>query len=168
LLDLAMFLSRQFEDGSTPVRQVFLDQFEETIVLAFLSLNEHSFSNELREEAASVAPQAVRRAEDYIEAHWDRFVGVEELAKITNVSVRSLFRVFKKTRGYSPNEFARTVRLRHAKRALEAGHPETTITAIALRFGFRNLSHFAISYRAIFGELPSQALGRANRTTCAD
>jgi transcriptional regulator GlxA family with amidase domain len=64
----------------------------------------------LEQEAADAAPWQVRQAEEYIEANAGRAVTLEELAEATGVSTLSLFRTFKRSRGYSPLEFAERVR----------------------------------------------------------
>ena len=84
----------------------------------------------------------------------------EQLSAIARVSVRSLFRQFKKDRGHSPAEFARKVRLDRARNMLEAGIEGTTVTQVALRCGFQNAGHFAREFRLAFGELPSETLRR--------
>ena len=164
LRDLILFLSQQLDETSSPMPAILLNELAEAIIVAFLSVNEHNFSRHLHEDAPSAAPRAVRLAEEYIEANWDRSVSIEELAEVANVSVRSLFRTFRATRNYSPKVFARIVRLRYAKAHLEAATPGTTVTGTALKYGFLSTGHFSDDFRKLFGESPSVTLARAFQT----
>ena len=53
----------------------------------------------------------MRRAEQYIEANWNRAITVEALAAATSVSARSLFYSFRAARGCSPMDFVKRLRL---------------------------------------------------------
>lgn len=162
LRDLVVFLSQQLSNAEASMPKILLQELEEAILIAFLSVNEHTFSRHLLEDALLATPREVRRAEEYIEANWDRSISIEQLVEVTNVSARSLFRAFRRTRSYSPKGFAKIVRLRHAKAFLETGDPGTTVIGTALRCGFSNPSHFSSDYRKVFGENPSTTLVRAS------
>ena len=84
----------RYLSSTNPLPPFLHQQMEETIVVAFLSANEHNYSRHLQDDAASAAPRTVRLAEEYIEANWDRSISIEELAEVTNTSARSLFRSF--------------------------------------------------------------------------
>ena len=157
LVDLYM----RYLGDTNPLPPFLHQQMEETIVVAFLSANEHNYSRFLQDDAACAAPRTVRLAEEYIEANWDRSISIEELAEVTNTSARSLFRSFQQTRRYSPRTFAKIVRLRHARAALESAEPETTLTAIAFRFGFLSPGRFSADFRKVFGEDPAAVFKNA-------
>jgi transcriptional regulator GlxA family with amidase domain len=99
-------------------------------------------------------------AEQYIEANWDKPVTIEELVALTNVSARALFKSFSTFRGYSPMTFAKSVRLRQARKMLTKT-PGISVADVAFRCGFGNLGHFSRSYREVFDELPSETRNRA-------
>ena len=80
---------------------------------------------------------------------------------VANDSARSLFRQFKKDRGYSPADFAKRIRLDRARELLEQSGGEASVTQIALRCGFQNPGHFARDFRLAFGELPSEILRKS-------
>ncbi len=100
----------------------------------------------------------VRRAEAYIEANWEQPLTIEALALVAGVSARTLFHSFKKSRGYSPMDFVKRIRLNHARRMLQDTHNSTSVTDVAFTCGFGNLGHFSGYYRRAFGETPSATL----------
>jgi AraC-like DNA-binding protein len=158
---LIRFFSEQLDATSDQLPALVLGELEQTILVAFLSASRHTFSHLLEREPEETVPAHVRRAEEFIEAHWDEAIGIENLVEATGVGARAIFKAFRQTRGYSPMAFARMVRLKHARRMLAAPDAETTVTLVAFACGFGNLGHFARDYRQAFGERPSQTLARA-------
>jgi AraC-like DNA-binding protein len=162
---LVQFFSEQLDVASDPLPTPVLRELEGAILVAFLYANPHTFSDLLDRDPRDVAPSHVRRAEQYIEAHWDQAIGIETLVEVTGVGARAIFKGFQKSRGYSPMAFARMVRLRQARDRLCAPDPSTSVTNVAFACGFGNLGHFARDYRKAFGERPSETLARAARKT---
>jgi AraC-like DNA-binding protein len=160
---LIRFFSEQLDVTSDPLPALVLRELEQTILVAFLSANRHTFSHLLEREPSDTVPAHVRRAEEFIEAHWDQAIGIESLVEATGVGARAIFKAFQQTRGYSPMAFARMVRLKHAREMLAAPDAETSVTLVAFACGFGNLGHFARDYRRAFGERPSETLARATR-----
>ena len=85
------------------------------------------------------------------------------MAQVAGVSARSLFRQFKKERGYSPADFAKRIRLDRARGLLEQSGRDTSVIQTALKCGFQNPGHFARDFRLAFGELPSETLKKSAR-----
>jgi transcriptional regulator GlxA family with amidase domain len=102
----------------------------------------------------------VRRAEAYIESHWNEPITIARLARATAASARSIFYHFKNSRGQSPMSFVKQVRLEHARKMLESSGTNRSVTEIAVDCGFGNLGHFAGDYLKRFGERPSDTLKR--------
>jgi transcriptional regulator GlxA family with amidase domain len=83
------------------------------------------------------------------------------LAKEVHLGVRALQAGFKRELGIAPMAHLRLVRLRRAHIALrEASPSDTTVHAIARSLGLVHQGRFASSYRAMFGESPSETLQR--------
>src|SRR5271169_724284 len=160
---LVRFFSEQLDATPERLPALVLHELEQAILVAFLCANRHTFSHLLDREANETVPSHVRRAEEFIEAHWDQAITIERLVEETGVGARAIFRAFQQTRGYSPMAFARTIRLRRAREMLSAPDPAASVTAIAFACGFGNLGHFARDYRQTFGERPSMTLTRAMR-----
>jgi transcriptional regulator GlxA family with amidase domain len=103
----------------------------------------------------------VRRAEAYIELHWNEPITVASLARASAASARSIFYHFKNSRGQSPMSFVKQVRLEHAREMLEKSGIGRSVTETAIDCGFGNLGHFAGDYLKRFGERPSDTLKRS-------
>jgi AraC-like DNA-binding protein len=160
LRDHFMFFVSQLS-AVTSLPSLVLAEFEQTLMMMFLYANQHNYSDLLEQKPSDIAAWQVRRAEEYIEANWDKPMKVEAIAAISEVSIRSLFRSFRQSRGYSPKEFVRQVRLRHARAVLQNPGPAATVADIAFACGFGDLGRFSIHYFQAFGELPSVTLDRA-------
>jgi transcriptional regulator GlxA family with amidase domain len=86
-------------------------------------------------------------------------ITVAELSRLVGVSERTLRAAFHDVIGISPKRYAIAQRLRAAREALFKGNPDTTtVTDVAMTFGFFELGRFAGRYRHAFGEAPSQTL----------
>lgn len=150
------FLVDQLSTSATPLPRFVMAEFEQTLMVMFLHANLHNSSHRLERRSADSAPWQVRRAEEYVEANWRRAITLEDLAAISGVSALSLFRSFRKSRGYSPMEFAKRIRLDHAHALLQRPEATTTVADVAGACGFADLKDFAAAYVAAFGDQPSQ------------
>ena len=103
----------------------------------------------------------IAQVEEYLLAHLCEPVSRTALAQLAGVSVRTLSRAFLKRHGMGPMAFLRRQRLEAARREILLAEPgETTISEIALRYGFAQPSKFTLAYKAEFGEKPSDTLCR--------
>ncbi len=85
---------------------------------------------------------------------------IPAICAVANVSERTLQYAFRRYVGMTPLAYLRICRLNSVRRELRAPNPNTTVTAVALRYGFLHLSRFASDYQRLFGELPSRDLAR--------
>lgn len=88
-----------------------------------------------------------------------------ELAEQVGVSVRTLQSATLAICGMSPHRYSRVLRLWSVRRQLQLGPGRRSVKSCAIAHGFWHLSEFAASYRAAFGELPSETLQRSMRET---
>jgi AraC-like DNA-binding protein len=136
-------------------------EIERMMIMNFLMCHRHNYTHLLLRQPLPATSSAVRVVEEFIEANWDKPIDVPAMAVVANVSARSLFRQFRRDRGYSPADFAKRIRLLRARELLEQASAETSVTQVSLKCGFQNPGHFARDFRLAFGELPSEALKRA-------
>ncbi len=142
-----------------PIPKLVLAEFEQTLMVMFLYANRHNYSHFLEQKSAVAAPWQLRLVEQYMEANWQRPIMLEQLAQVAGVSALALFRSFRKSRGCSPMEFVRRLRLGRAREMLQHPHAATTVAAVASACGFADLDRFVNDYLQAFGELPSLTLG---------
>ncbi len=112
---------------------------------------------------AGSAPRTamLHRAEDYLVRHLASPVTRSELAAAAGVSISTVTRGFRERHGVGPIAWLKARRLEAVRAELCNATPDaTTVTAVALRYGFDNLGRFAAEYRQRFGEIPSQTLRR--------
>jgi AraC-like DNA-binding protein len=147
------------DDAQIP--QQAMDEFEQLLLVSFLTANRHNFSHLLERGQHAPAPWQVRMVEDYIEANWNMPISIETLANVTGGSMRSIFKAFRQARGITPMAYAKSVRLLHARQMLQAPDEHSSVIGVAFACGFLNAGHFARYYRRAFGELPSATLADA-------
>lgn len=93
-------------------------------------------------------------------------VSIANLARELSVSERTLRTAFLDYFGVGPIRYQRDWRLHRVRRELLAkGASETTVTEVLSRFGIWQHGRFAGAYRKRFGELPSETLAGASRTS---
>ena len=139
---------------------LLLAEFEDSLAMTFLQANQHNYSHWLRQEIATPALRQVRQVEEFIEANWQRPITLEALVAVTGTSALSLSRAFKKSRGYSPLEFVRRVRLSHAHEMLRRPRAMTSVAAVTVLCGYADQATFERDYVAAFGEWPAETLRR--------
>jgi len=162
LRDHAMFIVNTVSTAAASLPKILTAEFDQTLAVLVLHANRHNYSHLLERAERDAAPWQVRCAEDYIEANWRQPITLDCVVAATGVSALDLYRTFKKSRGYSPMEFATRVRLRQARELLlRHPAPTTTVAEVAAICGFADLGDFDRNYSVAFGERPGQTLGRS-------
>ena len=106
-------------------------------------------------------PNYLTRAEEHICANLSQPLSVLDVAAAAGVSPGTLSRAFQRHRGITTKRFIEQHRLNAVRETLLAAAPEsTTVTKVALKWGFTHMGRFAVNYRRAFGEKPSETLRR--------
>ena len=95
----------------------------------------------------------VRAVCDYLEAHCDRRITLEQLSALAGLSKYHLLRCFTRQKGITPYRYLETVRVNRARALLEQGAAPLDA---ALRAGFADQSHFNHFFKILTGLTPSQ------------
>src|SRR4029453_5963515 len=132
---------------------------EEGLLMALLLSAEHQYHDLLRGRQPRSAPRQVAPAIDAVHAEPRRPHTVAALAAIAGVSPRQLGREFHREFGMSPMAYVREVRLAaaHAE-LLDTDRDESSVTAIAHRWGFVRTDDFTARYQARFRVTPTMTL----------
>jgi AraC-like DNA-binding protein len=104
----------------------------------------------------------MRRFEEFLEANFNLPIYLPEICAAVGAAERTLRAACEEHLGMGPIRFLTLRRMHLARGALsrsDAG--ETTVTRIATNYGFWELGRFAVSYRNLFGESPSETLRRS-------
>jgi AraC-like DNA-binding protein len=87
---------------------------------------------------------------------------IPEISKLVGVSSRTLRLASQEILGVSPLQYLLLRRMHMARLALRNADPaDARVTEIATEHGFWELGRFAVQYRSLFGETPSDTLRRA-------
>jgi AraC-like DNA-binding protein len=114
------------------------------------------------ERAGTDGYQIMTRLEEVLADRLHRPSNMAGMCERVGVSDRMLRVCCAEFLGMSPTRYLLLRRLREVRDALGDADPGTaTVGEIAGRFGFGNSGHFAATYRATFGEIPSTTLRRA-------
>ena len=140
-----------------------LAELEDALMVSMLFNFHHNMRDLLEQQVLDAGSWQVKRVEEYIEAHLDAPFDIERIAEVTGISTRSIYRAFKRSRGYSPMAFARQRRLQRARRMLEGADTNQTVTSVAFICGFNDVGHFSREFSKAFGEVPSAVLGKRPR-----
>ncbi|WP_433514362.1 AraC family transcriptional regulator [Nonomuraea sp. CA-143628] len=135
--------------------------FEQFLLHTLLGSQPHTYSADLGEPSAPVASAALRRARRFCEEHAAEPIGLGDIATAARVNVRTLQAGFREHLQTTPMAYLRNVRLARAHADLlhiAATGGRTTVTEVALRWGFMHLSRFAAFYRQTYGHAPSVTL----------
>ena len=95
--------------------------------------------------------KSVRLVEDHMD---DPQFSVNYLCENLGMSRSQLYRKFESITGQTPNDFIRSVRLKHAAQLLRSGN--SSISEISDRVGFNSIKYFNKYFKEEFGVTPTQ------------
>ncbi|WP_127090990.1 helix-turn-helix domain-containing protein [Aquabacter cavernae] len=121
-------------------------------------LGEKLFGEKEGKRSSVIGDKRLERACEYVMANLSRRITLTDLEVVSGQSARSLQYSFQKQFGCPPLVWIRNERLNAARDLLMTRGAESSVTAVALMFGFSNLGDFSRLYREKFGEYPSETL----------
>lgn len=117
---------------------------------------------EMRKDTNQRYQAIVQRAEAIARAHKGDRLQIKFLCQASRVGERLLRNAFRSVHDNTPLRHLRELRMEEARKALlYPGSTGTTVTMVAMQFGFLELGRFSAEYRSIFGERPSATLRRS-------
>ncbi len=100
---------------------------------------------------------------EWIEAHLENPLNLTCLEELSGLSARSLQTLFQQHYQCTPMQWVKARRLNAAYQQLANPQPTTSVTSVALGYGFNHLSHFSKDYRQRYAEAPGETLLKANK-----
>ncbi len=140
-------------------------QMERSLITLVLEGLRHNYSNLMDAPGRTISLWQVRRVEEFIRQCADEALSLGDLAAVGGTSARSLQYTFQRYRGCSPMSFLRKIRFERVRDQLLRGERDTTVTSVALRWGFPHFGRFAAEYRMRFEESPSATLRRNRKAS---
>jgi AraC family transcriptional regulator len=100
-----------------------------------------------------LSPLILNRVLEYLNAHLDESLGLDDLAHVAHVSRFHFARLFKRSTGETPYQYLTRRRLEEAQRQLR--DTNASVLEIALAVGFSSAAHFANQFKRQLGVTPS-------------
>ena len=119
-----------------------------SIVLLVLDKNGRQKGNKVKRD------QQIEKVLQYIDAHFEKNISLDTVAKEFCLSPYYLARKFKMDVGYTVNQYIQSRRLGKAEQRL--AFEDTPIKEIALECGFSNLKYFYSLFKAKTGHTPNE------------
>lgn len=139
-------------------RVLDLMEKETTVSVLESSLVLHELLNEIARRIVTRGPDANRqtmeRMADYIRAHYDQPLSLDELLTMTDMSKGYFLRLFRQYMGTTPYNFLLCTRITRAKELLVA--TDLSVSEISHRIGFENESNFSTRFTGMVGTSPLQ------------
>ena len=99
-------------------------------------------------------PRVLQRVREYVEAHLEDKISLQDLARIAGLSTSHFARSFRQSEGMTPHRYLLHRRVRRAFDLL--AQTELALSEIAVASGFAHQSHFCRQFRKLVGSTPSR------------
>lgn len=152
-----MLMAAETSDRIADAYKTTLRDGMTTLLLTGLASNKTA---SLSRPAPAGDPVAVRRAQEFMDAHAERAIAMAEIAAASGVSLRSLQDTYRKVKGMTLGEGLLALRLARFRSNLLAQREIVSVADAAFAAGLGHLGRAAAAYRDCFGETPSETLRR--------
>ena len=146
-------------NNKMPASKITLEELEDDLLASFVMHSKEETS--IKESFKNDSSHHLSHAEEFICDNLNNSITRDQLAEVSGRSIRTLSRSFEKKHGVGPMAFIKQRRLDAAYLDLLSAKPDTTtVTQVAINYGFAHTGKFAIEYGKAFGESPSTSLAR--------
>jgi len=136
-----------------PSGRLFLDSVEQAI--AVVLINGHAVGDRpVLIRRGGLGSARLRRIKEFVDAHMDADLGLEEMAQSIELSTAHFARMFRESMGETPHQFVLRQRMERAKTMLR--DRTTRVLDIALACGFKTQQHFAQVFRNVCAVSPTE------------
>lgn len=143
-------LLNELEDPG-PGGQLYVESLANT--LAVHLLRHYAFDVKVEANVGHALPaRMLRRVVEYIDAHLDQRLTLEQMARQTGYSAFHFSRLFKQATRRSPHQYVLEQRVRRAKALLKTSR--TPAAEIAFEVGFSSQSHLVTAFKKVVGVTP--------------
>ncbi len=138
----------------TKYSQSLVGVFTETLYESFNHVSESISENSINHIESKVQDSRVAAALEYMKTNYSNSISMNEVARKSGLSLRSLNRLVLEETGLSPRHILIRYRIAHACELLMGR--KKSVTEVALEVGYQSLSQFISSFRSVTGKLPSE------------
>ncbi|MHC4624078.1 MAG: helix-turn-helix domain-containing protein [Planctomycetota bacterium] len=171
LLELLSILSRSAVEGGVSIDVVLeknlgyvnkvmrIENQEDLCAWISTALNEFIemvYSSQDAKKVTQITP-----AINYIDANYNKAISLEEVARVSHLSISRLAHVFKEQMGITIIDYLTSVRIERAKQLLLA--TSQSCTEICFEVGYNNQSYFTRTFKDLVGMPPSRFRARNKR-----
>ncbi|MBL8150815.1 MAG: helix-turn-helix transcriptional regulator [Blastocatellia bacterium] len=111
-------------------------------------------NQQLELSRVGIVDRRLRRAIEYIHAHYNQDLPLSEIAQAAFLSDFHFSRLFKKVTGLSPHSYVAVVRVEQARNLL--AQTDLSIVAISAAVGYSSQSHFTKVFKGLTGFTPAE------------
>lgn len=140
--------------GGLPASSLFVDPIAQAIANRFIAINFHKPSPEAGKHPNRLSARQMQRIRDFVEAHLDTDIRLDQLAELCGRSTEYFVRLFKATSGVSPYQYVLNLRIERARTLL--GDETQSLADIALACGFSHQEHLTRMFRRFTGVTPGR------------
>jgi len=138
-------------------KETDLDEIYTTMLTRLLTVHKNLSGeiNKIKTSKLSTRTELYRRlslAKDYMDAHIDKRISIDELATVSFLSTHHFKRVFKELFGITPHRYHVQKRLDYSRKLLLEG--EVKVEDVCRNSGFENASSFIRLFREHYGFTP--------------
>ncbi|MBH5316275.1 helix-turn-helix transcriptional regulator [Paenibacillus sp. GSMTC-2017] len=103
---------------------------------------------------------------EFINHNYDKHVSLEDLSQNFSISPSHLSRTFKDVTGFTCIEYLNNIRMKEARSLLKDS--KLSVSDIAVRVGFENLTHFGRIFKGTVGTTPLQYRKMSRASECCE
>jgi len=152
LISQALLSLWEPDSVTSALPRLIVEQYVELIVLQLIRRAWEHRQPEAKCGRASLAPWALKRAVDLVEARLGEDMSLAELAGAASLSTSHFARAFKATTGVAPYRYILSRRVQRAQALL--ADTDLPIIEVAARCGYSDPGHFATLFRRETGYSP--------------
>jgi AraC family transcriptional regulator, ethanolamine operon transcriptional activator len=145
-----------------------LSVIEETLLAGLKDLLRHPDTKLFERQPRTLATETtISLALEYVRSRSNDNIYVGDIAGVAGVNVRALYRCFQNYLALSPKDYLKYRQLNLVRRALRldtgvVGTPNP-VTLVSSKHGVSEFGRFAVEYKRLFKETPSQTLARRHK-----
>lgn len=153
ILQISQWLLAEYSNSGVG-SQLYVDSLLNVLAVHLL----RTYTSQFRElpSPKRLTQQQIARAIDYMHAHLEQDISLDELAKTVNISPSHLRRLFKQATGMAPHQYLIDLRVNRAKELLLTG--SFSVNEVAAEVGFADQSHLHRHFKRIFGVTPKAVI----------